>query len=145
MVTNIGLITMGGSAIINMFSQWLIIEQLPAPPEPPEPPAYMGQYRFLKDQYIVEDYISAGDIRQMFAPWAVIADVEPLDAVAVSSVYAAGPLLGGCIRTQFATGVMFPPTTYWKSVSPNLWGLTGLGANLAPISAIPQRIEDKEP
>lgn len=104
-----------------------------------------GRFRFLKDHFIDGEYIFAGEIRDMFNPWEPTPDVEPLDADAVSSFYAKGPTLGAAIRTQFTTTYIYRPTTYWQSVGPNLWGLTGLGANLPPIQAIVPRIEDKGP
>jgi hypothetical protein len=105
---------------------------------------YAGRFRFLKDHFINGEYIFAGEIREMFQFWIPSADVEPLDTKGVNSFYAKGPQLGGVWRTVRSNTNIYPPLTYWVSTPPNIWSLTGLGANLAPISAIIGRIEDKE-
>jgi hypothetical protein len=105
----------------------------------------LGTFRFLKDHWVDEDYILAGDVKEMFTFWVPTADVEPLDTTAVNAFYSAGPKLGAVIRSQFTNRPIAPPITYWRALSPNLWALTGLGAAKAPISAAISRVEDKEP
>lgn len=107
------------------------------------PAVSIGNYRFLKDHYINDEYIFAGEIHEMFTPWTPTADVEPLDTKAVNAFYAAGPSLGACIRTQFTTAYIYKPSTYWHQIAPNLWALSGLGAAMSPVPALIGRIEDK--
>jgi hypothetical protein len=142
-----GLILANGKALVDGFGSWLIINQGEAPPPPPPGPppgTPLGSFRFLNNHYVDGEYILAGDIRDMFAPWVPTADVEPLDTTALNYFYARGPTLGAVIRTHFSHIQIYAPRTYWRSVTPNVWGLTGLGSGLLPIPALLSRVEDKE-
>ena len=86
---------------------------------------YTGNFLFLRDHFIGGSYIPAGTTMQMF-DWSPTGDVDPLDMTAVNSFYNNGP-----IRTELS---VVAPITYWKQTSPNVWGLTGLGSGLAPVS-----------
>src|SRR5262245_48454435 len=106
----------------------------------------IGSYRFLKDHYVDEEFIPAGEVREMFTPWVPTSDVEPMDNAAVSVFYQVGPQLSGCIRTHFDMIGIPAPVTYWDSTAtPGIFRLTGLGASRPPMpdpSLI--RIKDKE-
>lgn len=116
-----GLIDSNGNAIIDQFGQWLVVGEA-------------SRYRLLKDHYFNGNYIRAGEIVNdsdgiIPQAWTPTADVDPLNNDAVQAFYTAGPILPGIINSQWQNAVIARPVTYWYQVSPNRWGLTGLGSN----------------
>jgi hypothetical protein len=108
----------------------------------------MAQYRMLEDHYVNNQLLAAGTTQTtqdengaglLPANWTPSANVEPMNASAVTQFYNQGPKPLGLVRQQFSTVFVVPPTTFWKAtVSANSqttsYSLTGLGASLAPIN-----------
>jgi hypothetical protein len=104
----------------------------------------MATYRMLQDHYVANQLLLTGTIQStadvggvLPTNWKPSANVEPLDAAAVSAFYALGPQPLGLVRQQYDELLMSPPVTFWKATNVGglkSYSLTGLGAGLAPIS-----------
>ena len=107
-----------------------------------------AHYRTIKPHYINNVYISPNTViaegTDTPLGWVPTLAVDPLDLPAVNAFYAAGPRAGGQYEDLnpfdnqnysalgSLLGAQVKPVTYWVRVG-TLWGLTGLGSNLAPI------------
>jgi hypothetical protein len=110
-----------------------------------------ARWRFLEDHLVGKNYIQAGselnsDGGLVPLNWAPTPNVEPLNSLAVTAFYAAGPRDLGLVRQQWSFISVPQPITFWKQISPNLYILTGLGSALPskfavifhPVGNIPQ-------
>lgn len=131
-VPGVALIDISGNTLVDAAGHMIVTQ------------VSVGTYYFLYDHFVDEEYIQAGETREMFVPWTPTADVEPLDATAVQAFWEAGPSLGAVVRTRLQQYPVRRPVTYWYKTTGFYWALSGLGAGLAPRSA-PRlgRIEDK--
>jgi hypothetical protein len=126
----VGLVS-GGSAVVSS-GLWVVVLG-----------PSLGIFRFLEDHTIDGQYIYAGAVQEMFAPWVPTPNVEPLNTSAVNNFYANGPVLPSLIRNE-RIGIIYRPVvlpkTYWIEISPNVYALTGLGSNQSIYPPVKMRI-----
>jgi hypothetical protein len=115
----------------------------------PTPPANPAMYRLLTPHMLQPQgtrgffYRERGEIITEFTDvpigWVPTLAVEPLNAIAVTAYYNAGPRAlayedvaqwANSLSTAFAPAIK--PVTFWVKIG-NQYQLTGLGAGLAPV------------
>ena len=112
-----------------------------------------AQYLLLRPHWINNTYYDAGTVLTegslytagvLPTNWVPTLAVDPLNTRAVNAFYAVGPRRGGYYEDINWWAYIITPlnpmiqaVTYWKNTSGNTWVLTGLGANLPPVTTPP--------